>query len=287
MSVTFEAHEVARSHDVFTAPSTYGRFDLTSDHRRMVGCIDPRDEDRADLQIIVQTPGGAAGKGFDAALALTAYDPDNRIHTIQQGLRYDSDLQRATVAGAHRGCRFVMGLAQVAAEMTAPSDITNDTFRGLVGRYELKDTGIQENRTHVIEAANRLQDQVAACDPEELLEDVNRLYPYHVNVIDMKGDNTAGSYILNHHPYVGLDRSVVHRGENPLTVQAYHDNVRASMESLMGTVGMPADVKALRLAALLMRTAATRTVLCTGSPRMQYLHVVPTSRGLQVEQEYI
>ncbi|HJQ08696.1 MAG TPA: hypothetical protein VJ836_04430 [Candidatus Saccharimonadales bacterium] len=267
-------------------PRSYQGFTLTSDHRRIVGCIDPRDEERQRLKVMVQTAGGAVGQGFDSSLALTAYSRD-RVYTLDEGLHYDSDLQRATVAGAHRACRFIEGMGLVAAEIINSSDITSDTFRSLVSRYDLKETDIYKQQRRIVGAAKQLQDQIAACTPDQILGTVDELYPYHQNVIAMSGNNRAGFYILNHHPYVGLNRYRVHRGESPLTVQAYHDSVRASMESLAGTIGMPAEVKGLRLAALLSRTAATRTVLCRDNPTMQYLHVSPTLHGLQVEKEHI
>lgn len=285
-NITFEAHEIARSREVFMDPQTYRGFDLNGDHQRIVGCIDPRDEDRDRLKIIAQTPGGAAGKGLDALLALTAFDPQGeRSYSIDDGLRYDSDLQRATVAGAHKGCRFILGLSGVVSEMTNPQDITTDTERSLINRYGLRDTGVEERIEAIADAARRQQDELAKVSPDTLLETVNGLYPHQQNVSAMRGENRAGFYILNHHPYAGLDRARIHRGENPLLVQAYHDNVRASKDSLEGTLGMPAEVKLLRLAALLRRTAATRTVLST--PDMEYLDVVPGPHGLQVQQDYI
>jgi hypothetical protein len=290
-SFAVQAHEVARSRDVFMDPQTYRGFDLTEDRRRMVGCIDPRDEEQEALAVIMQTAGGAAGKGFDAGLALTAASRsrNGHIHSIQGGLQYDSDLQRATVPGAHDNCRFVMGMAAVADEIIHPSDFTQDTLRSLISRYELKETGIVKDLGRIGAAADRMRDHFAetAADPEGLLADVSALYPQHQNVTSMRGNNTALFYILNHHPFVGLDRSLVHRGDRPLVATAYHDSVRATIESLQGTVGMPRRIKDLRLAALLSRVAATRTVLCADTPRMQYLHVVPTHRGIQVEQEHI
>ena len=69
MSHNSDSYEVARSFEVFTDPKSYKQFDLTKDHMRMVGCIDPRDEQDDDLKVIMQTAGGAVGKGHDAALA--------------------------------------------------------------------------------------------------------------------------------------------------------------------------------------------------------------------------
>jgi len=122
-------------------------------------------------------------------------------------------------------------------------------------------------------------------NPDALLEAVDSCYPDHENVGSMLGDNAAGIYIFNHHPYVGLDRAKVHRGENPLQVQAYHTSIRASLEGLLGLT-MPGELKNLRLAAFILREAATPTVLIGKDPRINILHVVPGPRGLQFEQQY-
>ena len=99
--------------------------------------------------------------------------------------------------------------------------------------------------------------------------------------------NRARFYIINHHPYAGPKRALIHRGDRPLIAWAYHDNVRAATESLSGTVGMPAEVKGLRLAALFLRSTATRAVLCRDDPAMIYLNATSTDHGLQIEQDYL
>jgi len=286
--VAFEAHEVARSFELFSDPRSYRPFDLTADHMRIVGCIDPRDEDDPGvLKTIVQTGGGAAGSGLDASLSLTAADDNNRVYLLEEGLRYDSKLHLTTVAGGHNNtCRFIHGLGLVAKEITAPSDFTDDTMRRFVRRYELDEDSLRSDTAKVIDATKRSMDVIESINPSALLGTINSLYPYHPNVREMRGGNRAGFYIMNHHPHVGLDRMLVHRGDNPLTVHAYHDNPRAMMDSLAATPGMPGDVKRLRLSALLLRTAATRSVLCSGGAALKLLDVVPTRRGLQVQEVF-
>lgn len=287
--VVFEAREVARSYDVFTNPASYKGFDLTNDAMRIVGCIDPRDEHMPDdgpLKVIMQTGGGAAGRGVDAVYSLTASEGAD-LYTLEQGLEYDSDLQRTTVAGAHKNtCRFISGLGLVAGEMRNPSDFTQDTVQSFIGRYGLQNMGIEERVVKISDAANRTFDAVAAVNPDALLDTINGLYPYHPNVRDMKGDNRAGFYILNHHPHIGLDRTLVHRGDHPLTVHAYHDSLRAMQDSLAGTLGMTREVKDLRLASLLLRTAATRTVLYEDNRALKLLNVVGTKRGVEIHEEF-
>lgn len=284
MSHNSDSYEVARSFEVFTDPKSYKQFDLTKDHMRMVGCIDPRDEQDDDLKVIMQTAGGAVGKGHDAALAHTAMDGEP--HSLEIGMKEDRLLQRSTVAGAHgNGCRFILGLETVTREIIDPSDRTKYRLGKLVSRYEHDKTDFYANFSRIQDAAKLNLDAFAEVSADEILETVDDLYPLHPNVRAMNGENRAGFYILNHHPYTGLDRSLVHRGDNPLTVHAYHDSVRATNDSLLGTVGMSAERKGLRLAALFSRIAATQTVLCQNDPSMIYLDVVPTVHGIQVERE--
>jgi hypothetical protein len=168
--------------------------------------------------------------------------------------------------------------------MQEPGDFTKQGMREFITRFDLRDVGIPRQMDGIQTAVGRSLEMIEGVDPDQLLGTIDGLYPYHPNVREMRGDNRAGFYIMNFHPYVGLDRQRVHRGEHPLTVHAYHDSPRAMVDALAGTLGMPRDVKDARLAALLLRTAATRTVLCQGGTAMKFLNVVPTRSGLQVQE---
>lgn len=277
--------EISRSLEVLTDPGSYASFDLTADLQRIVTCIDPRDEECPErLKVAVQTAGAGVGKGLDGALALTADDGSPR--TILEGMLYDRRLQRATVAGAHYNCRFVLGLYAVLEETARPSEFTTHTLRQLSSRYQID---ISDRVPRIQDAAKRVR---ARLRPEDISEDalipeVNRLHPEHRNVARMAGENKAAFYLLNHHPYVGLNRDLIHRGDSPLVATAYHDSLRASFDSLAGTIGMSKDVRALRLTALLMRAAATRTVLTRDSQQMRFISIVPGEHGLQFEHEHV
>lgn len=280
--VTHDAVEIQRSYEVFTNPDTYKPFSLTKDFMRIVGCIDPRDEvDEGSLKVIIQTGGGAGGRGLDSALSLTATDADGRIYSIEEGLKYDCALERTTVAGGHNNhCKFLYGLGSIIAEMQEPSDLTRETVREFIARFGLTEVGVEHQAEIIRGAAECSAKMIRDADPRGLLRAIDSMYPYHPNVRDMRGGNRAGFYIVNMHPYVGLDRNLVHRGnDRPLTVQAYHDSPRAMVDALAGTLGMPRSVKEARLAALLLRTAATRTVICRGSEEMKMLNVVPKQQG--------
>lgn len=224
---------------------------------------------------------------MDVSIALTAADEDGEAYTIAQGMQYDSDLHRPTAsAGAHESCKFNLGLGAVIGEIASPRDETQDVVRAFVRRYGLQDSGIDDRMGEVRDAARKMQDAQHEHDPDGLLALADQLYPGQKNVNSMVGENSAGFYILNHHPHVGLIRQAVHRGDNTLTVQAYHDSIYASVNNVGNMRGMTREIRDLRLAALLMRSAATRTVICAGNENMTFLHVVPTPDGTQVHEDF-
>ncbi len=286
-NILANAAEMGRSYDFFTDPNSYGAFELTSEHQLPTICIDPRDEDREQLKIACQTPGAIIGKGRDASLALTANDSEGVLYTVEQGMEYDGSLQRQTVSGGgHPACKYNEGLVSVDNEIIDPQDETMDVLREFIRRYGLEDARVKSFIIRIQDAAKRIRDSKPEHNPDQLLAYADKLYPGQNNVAPMVGENRAGFYILNHHPRIGLKRKDVHRGDKPLVVQAYHDNVYASVHNLSDMRGMSPEVRDLRLAALLLRSAATRTVVCAGNKDMKLLHVVPTAHGTQIEEGY-
>lgn len=235
----------------------------------------------------MQTAGGAAGLAYDQTVAYAAYK--DKVGDLCEGVGHDSRLRKVTVATGHQGCAFLLGIAKVNAEIAHPSEMTKDTLGRLSARYGLGERiSFKSDVVKISDAAKRSQEMFEAVDPQQLLETVDSSYPDHTNVGSMIGQNAAGIYIFNHHPYVGLNRANVHRSQEPLTVQAYHSSTRATYEGLLG-LKLPRDLKNLRLAAFILREAATPTVLIGSDPRINILHVVPDShspRGLQFEQQY-
>ncbi len=285
-NVLSDTVEMGRSYDFFMNPHSYAAFELTSEHQLPIGCIDPRDEERLQLKVICQTPGALIGKGKDASLALTANDEDGRIYTVEEGMEYHSRLQSSTQSdGAHPSCLYNEGMSAVDGEIINPRDQTMDILRDFIGRYGLEDARVRSLIKQIQDAAKRIRDSKPNYDPDAFLAYADKLYPHQDNVAPMVGENQAGFYILNHHPRIGLKRQEVHRGEQKLQIHAYHDNVYASVHNLSDMRGMSREVKELRLAALLLRSAATRTVVCTGK-EIKFLHVVPTAHGTQVEESY-
>lgn len=279
--------ELERSLDFFTNPRSYAPFDLTTDLRRVVGCIDPRPEDRDVMKTIVQTPGGAVGHAHDAALAMTvesgelfeAAEAEARrqqmgpsavpawlggVATLGLGFRnYQSMRVTTGVMDAHHGCAFNNLLLNVLEEEANPSDLTLDTIARWSSRYE-SHGDLRSPIKKISAAAGRLHGHILENGPgEDILDVVNEAYPHHPNITSMVGDNQAGLYIVNHHPHAGLNRERTHRGANPVKVQAYHSNLGASMSEvanleMTGGIRMGRDLLA---GAVLLRSAATRTLL--------------------------
>lgn len=287
MSFSGDIAEQSRSMAFFMDPANYGPFYLNSRNQRAYGCIDPRDEERDKLNVIVQTPGGAAGLAYDQTTAYAAFTGEPA--DLKAGVTYDSLLRQATVATGHRACAFLVGVPKVNAEIANPSEMTKDTLGRLAARYGLDDRPtFKQDIISISDAAKRNQDKFNEVNPDELLETVDSSYPDHENVGSMVGKNAAGIYVFNHHPFVGLDRAKAHRSQEPLQVQAYHSSTRTVLEGLLGLT-MPRDLKNLRLAAFILREAATPTVLIGDDPRINILHVVPNihvPHGLQIEQQY-
>lgn len=333
MSFTSDAAEMARSMEFFTDPRSYGPLHVTSRGFKAVGCIDPRDEERDRLNNIIQTPGGAAGKAFDSALAIDIYnyldaegddsvaamlvraasgsetEPGEVVPGVEnntfsfsdahessatnggsfslvKGARFDHNLLKSTVATAHPTCKFMGSLALIAREYIKPSAFTLETLGQTIARYQLPENETASAIKRVQESILRNLDFIEKVSPEDFLQVIDQMYPMHENVAGMIGENRAGIYIRNHHPNVGLRRQSVHRGEYPLKVHAYHDNVRATMDNLQSTVGMSVEMKLNRLAALLLRSSATPSVLIGDDKRFRLLDLVPTTSGYQVEEHY-
>ena len=114
-----------------------------------------------------------------------------------------------------------------------------------------------------------------------LLEAVDRMYPSS-NVVSMNGENRAGIYVVNHHPYVGLDRQKKHREEN-LEVQGYHDSLAASIGDLLMSRLKP-EILHKRLSAHVLRSAAVRTLIGGDDGSTTYLEVQATEHGPQINE---
>jgi hypothetical protein len=264
----------------FMDPKHYQPFDLSKDYKRMLGCIDPRDEESADVKVLVQTPGGSAGEAHDAALARTMIT--GKTVGMIDGLYEAHKSHLATVMGAHVSCKFIDGITSILAEESTPTDFTRDSVERWAKYYQLADD-VLPNLGAISIAALMQQETAAKLDPETLLNLTDELSPKHANIARMVGVNNARVYVVNHHPYVGLDRESK-RQYRRLEIQGYHDSLRAAIEGLKNTTSVNAQERGLRLTALMLRSAAARTVLGSLHDDTQYVEVKPGEDGLKFEK---
>jgi hypothetical protein len=271
--------EVARSLDFFTDPNSYKPFSLEPNTlRRVLACIDPRDEHQVDpLPVAVQTSGGAIGEGVDSAVALTAVNGEPR--TIQEGIDADLSVRHGLKLAAHQSCKFVGYLAVVLNEMASPSDFTLDTLGRYVSFYQFEDVVTPSALSSIQDGVRVVAEQ--DLDEHALVSHVDGLYPEH-NVSTMVGDNHASIYVVNHHPHAGLDRTLKHREEG-LSVQGYHDSLAATIADLELSRLDP-EIRVARLIAQLLRATAVRTVIGSGHDDMIYLEVQMTEHGPQINE---
>lgn len=272
----------AAAHEYFADPESYAAFDLTPQLRPVVGCIDPRDEASDRLVTTVQTAGGAVGALHDAALV----DAAGSTRTIPlwkevSGLNWTE----GHVVTAHGNiCKFLFGEAAILEEQAQPGDFTRDTLDRWMYEEDFKDAG--KPLKAIAEAARRQHDEQTMSDAEaEALLDRIGSYGGQNGIIAMSGDNKAVTYIINHHPHVGLNRHRLHR-ELHSEAHAYHDSLGAIVAALGAETihDYAHEKRGLMLAAILSRSAATRSVILSSSPALSAVEIYPSSRGIRMRE---
>jgi hypothetical protein len=285
---------LALSQEFYGNPDNYGTFSVTRDGRHIVGCIDPRDptdEEFGGHKIMKQTPGAGVGEAADLAVAYTEVYGD--VFRIEDAAEWDSHTRVSSVLGAHYGCKYVLGMSAVLREMADPSDFTRESatkWAVELGTYD----NFAAHHSLVKSPAMKLADYIDERGAEEGSNDycvnyVGALYPGHSNVKYMKGANVARVYTTNMHPHLGIDRNKKPKCQDPAQfVQGYHDNVGATFLSLNTVRGMSPEVRNLRVASLLLRSAATRTILTDGHmDEMTFFKVDATPKGVRIQEQTI
>lgn len=270
--------EFGRSLDFFMDPASYERFSMGRNLLRIIGCIDPRDQESTRLRTVVQTAGGAVGEALDVALALTV--ESGELTTLEQGLYAERSIRHAAKLCAHRECKFIGGLPTILGEMANPTDFTHESMDRWSIYYELGDMLTRGKQRKIQDAAKQQLEVVPR--EADILEVVDRLYSDETNVANMSGKNRARIYVVNHHPNAGLNRHKKHR-ESGLTVQGYHDSLGATISDRMGS-RVPASQRELQLSAHILRAAAVRTVIGTAHDDTHYLEVQMTSNGPSISE---
>ena len=121
-----QSESVALSLDFFTEKSSYSPFSLTSDHNRIIGCIDPRDPIDVvpgEHKVVIQTAGGAA-------VTLNARSSDyfgNRLLSFDK-LEEHVTNSVATLLGNHQECIVV---ANYVNNTTLAANVLLEDYNGI------------------------------------------------------------------------------------------------------------------------------------------------------------
>jgi len=274
------------SYEFFTRKSSYDAFSLTKDHNRIIGCIDPRDPiDVApgDHKVVIQTAGGAAGEGLDAAIHITAHN--NRVFDIETAIERDKNLRGIMVLGAHHDCKFIKGMPSVLQEMHQPSDFTKESAEKWAEFFHHSDF-YKQSIDRVMSAAGLQLDFLQQKDNlNHLVDHIDSLRPDHSNVKRLLGDNNARVYVTNLHPHVGYNRDAkFKKPANAPLIQGYHDSLAASIGDVNKSHFMDNDERLTRITSMILRSAATRSVLTSDFPDTRFVEVTPSPQGLKFKE---
>lgn len=275
--------EKARTAAFFEDPASYAPIELVAG-RRISDCLDPRGKrSRNRIRTSSQTAGGQAGNGVDHALAVSS--ETGQFMNIYEGIEEDARLRVGTIGDVHHRCRFLQDLDAVLDEMSDQSDQTKNTYERWVWQYQLRETLLGGIATRISDASKQQLEFVRTkADTDEIISLVDSLHPDHSNVAEMEGENRARFWVDNHTPHLGLNRQKKHR-EAELVVQGYHNSLAATKLDIQASpVANSGIERRYKMAALFLRSAATRTILGNLHNDTVYLDVRQSSSpsGLEV-----
>jgi len=190
------------------------------------------------------------------------------------------------VLDAHHDCRFLNGLVTVLEEEANPSDFTKEALKRWDRFYGIGIIGTKAEIQLQDAAARQVELERAHHESHTLLRVVDELYPEHPNVRYMSGENRANLHVVNHHPFVGINRrwQAEQYGQE---AQGYHNNLAAIIERSLLLPDVSRRGRKWRAGAAMGRAAATMTVVTRGHEGTRFLEVFPDAeQGLRfVEQE--
>jgi hypothetical protein len=276
--------DIDHSWNTFLDPTSYAPFNRDAGGLLTVGCIDPRPTDEQFIPTIMQTSGGEGGLALDDTLVHTAIalqesiDPPSnmfsgfdRMASVRETYDYlRHDPEKDDYVPAPTGlyspqvhsntCRLLASVGRVYGEFATPNSFTIETLRSLWQRYNLSDSGVSESTLRQLsDAAKYKLEDAEQTDGEAMLQAAQQR---SVEIVDTPGPNKAAFYIINHTPDRGLDRQRIYRDwPQPIKAQAYHATPFAVIENVIAPISEPKEHKALRVAALVARTAIVRGVL--------------------------
>lgn len=261
------------SRQFFEDPGSYAPFTQMLDGRVIAGCIDPRDvalPHPGAYHVSRQSPGGEVGDVLDDALARTAAEGD--FHAVQDRFGEDTRFATDTLRTAHYRCKFDAAADVVTDEVVNPSDLTvenTERWSRQMGYGDLVSAKLPD----IIEAAKQQVEHLRETQP------MGGLAEHAEETVHVRGENFARVYTVNLHPDRGMNPNAKPRNAQGVSVaQGYHDSLAANVAALRDERSLPADVRGLRLAAMVCRSAATQTVITAGKlPEMTLYEVYPDS----------
>ncbi len=285
--VAEQSFELSREH--YARPDSYGHFTLTEDDRLIIDCIEPRNPlgvTHGSYDVTIQGPGGGSGEGLVGGIGLTIVRGE--FVSVEEALTEDEQHRVNNILAAHVDCLFIREMRGITAEMVQPSDKTLANYERwgvLLGHRDLVKSGLPKVR----EASAQ---QLEAMDNHEhmdhLLEHIDRLHPEHTNVRSVEGDPGAMVYVQNLHPNIGQDRNKHPLNEDGTqAVRAYHDSLAAALVELDKATKLSDDERGLRVAARIMVSAATMTVIERANPGLTIFEVMRStshSSGRQIAE---
>lgn len=259
-------------------PGNFAPFSTLPTGRRPWSCVEPRPEE--DLMMVtVQRPGGLIGETHGGMLTDIAWgDPPG---SIGDSAEREVRSRPQDVLGWHEGgCTYFGGIVAVNSLMTRPDERSAELLE-LFYQHWGREAEVYLPR--IQNAAGRLADiwEMEGIEPEDkLLERARQLYDVN-NIATVSGGNTARDYIINLHPYMGLNRETLRTAAGP---QAYNDSLGASKASLAERT-MSAERRGLRLAAMLLGAAVTPSAIEQAKGRELQLHIAwATEEGIDIMQ---
>jgi LmbE family N-acetylglucosaminyl deacetylase len=274
------------SRTFFTHPNSYAPFSVTKDKRRVIACVEPRNEVRNNDEAIltaIQTAGGGAGEAVDRAVEETAYSGE--FMDINDALGQEA-IERGNVLGGHYRCKFIGGMVLVFAEMANPSEFTLQDLENTLDAYYISED-LHPVMPRVYDSVKRHHDHIQETEVSEaLIDKLGQHYPNHRNVAEVHGENVSQLYITNDHPHVGLDRDrKAQFREVGIDIQGYHESRRAAFDDIATSYKLNREARTLRIGAQLLRNSATRTVLGGLQPNTEFWQVSQGRDGLSFTQQ--
>jgi hypothetical protein len=267
------------SREFYMNPASYGALSYTRDYLRIMGCIEPRDpghQEPGGYKIIMQTGGGDFGEALDEALVTLANQ--KQVITFPEAMARNNSKRPFTVFDVHYDCAFDAAKVQIAQEMARPSDLTKLSVAEWAEHFNETDH-VQSTLGAISVSAAVHADKLEAESDNDLHAIADNLYPSHKNVYPCKEQpKLSRTYVINLHPHVGKNRNK--KPADPCEaqkIQAYNDTLAANVSDLAANNRMSKVERGYRLTAMLLRSAATRTLITAAYyDEFLFLDVLPS-----------